>query len=55
MFSNNYLGLFSQKRRQLLSTSIFKRVYYIEKKVIRHVNENLSAFSDESDEEWFFL
>ena len=28
-----------------------KNCKYIEKKVVRHINDNLSDFSDESDEE----
>ena len=46
MFGSNHLGFYSQKGWQLLSSGV-------DKKVIRHINENLSGFfsSDESDEE----
>ena len=54
MFSSNKLGFCSQERWKLLSTSVFKKeCKYIEKKVVRHIPDNLSDFffSDESDEE----
>ena len=40
------------KKCALLSVSLFKRMYYIEKKVVRHINDNFSNFSssDESHE-----
>ena len=42
-FSSNQLKFCSQKRWKLLSASVFKSV----KKVIRHINDNLSDKSDE--------
>ena len=47
-FSSNQLKFCSQKRWKLLSASVFKSV----KKVIRHINDNLS---DKSEEELFFF
>ena len=53
MLISNLLGFCSQKRWKLLSTSVLKECKYIEKKVVRQINGNLSDFSnsDESDEE----
>ena len=39
------LRFYSQKRWKLLSTSLLKECKYIEKKVVRHIYNNLSYFS----------
>ena len=51
MFSSNQFRFCSQKRWELLSAVFLKECKYIEKKVIRHISENLSDFSSDSDEE----
>ena len=54
MFSSNDLRFCSQERLILLSKSVFeKECKYIEKKVVKHFNDNMNDFSysDESDEE----
>ena len=40
-----------KKDENYYSQVFLKECKYIEKKVIRHINDNLSDFSDESDEE----
>ena len=40
-----------KKDENYYSQAFLKECKYIEKKVIRHINDNLSEFSDESDEE----
>ena len=56
MFSSNQLRFCSQKRWKLLSEVFLKECKYIKKKVIRHINDNMSDFSpsdysDNFDEE----
>ena len=50
MFISNYLGFWTQERWQLLSASALKECKYIEKKVIRHINDNLGDFLYSSGE-----
>ena len=55
MSSSNLLGFCCQKRWDLLSSSVSKRVKYIKKKVVRHITDDLEsspndfADSDDSD------
>ena len=56
MLSSNQLRFLSQKWWKLLSEVFLKECKYIKKKVIRHINDNMSDFSssdysDNFDEE----
>ena len=50
MFSSNYHGFCSQERENYYPQSLFKECKNIEKKVVRHIIDDLESSSDDSDD-----